>query len=115
MKRRNLLVKQIASDVQEKSRNLRKEYPLNPSAERELSGLQKDVTPELYGNLIQMLLGFHADMQVEMAENLVIFTYEHVAYRTECPAVDFILDICYTWIAVEQADVRSQYAIYFNQ
>ena len=109
MKRRNFLVKQIASDVQEKSRNLRREYPLNPSAEKELSSLQKDVTPELYGNLIQMLLGFHADMQLEMAENLVMFACQHIAHTTGCPSVDFILDVCYTWIATEHGILKPKF------
>ena len=83
MKKKNFLVKRLARNVQVK------------------------VSPQLYGMLIQQLLGFHADMQLEMAENLVVFAYQHIANSTGCPSVDFILDVCYTWIATEQGILKS--------
>ena len=46
------------------------------------------------------------DMQLEMAENLVVFAYQHIANSTGCPSVDFILDVCYTWIATEQGILK---------
>ena len=95
MKKKNFLVKRLARNVQVMNQDLRREFGLNPSADREM-------TPQLYGMLIQQLLGFHADMQLEMAENLVVFAYQHIANSTGCPSVDFILDVCYTWIATEQ-------------
>ena len=107
MKKKNFLVKRLARNVQVKNQDLRREFRLNPSAEREMTTLEKKVSPQLYGMLIQQLLGFHADMQVEMAENLVMFSYQHIAHSTGCPSVDFVLDICYTWIATEHGILKS--------
>ena len=107
MKKRQFLVKRIAQNVQVKNQDLRKEFSMNPLAEREMKSLEKHVSPQLYGMLIQQLLGFHADMQLEMAENLVIFAYQHIANSTGCPSVDFVLDVCYTWIATEHGILKS--------
>ena len=59
--------------------------------------------------LEQQLLGFHRDMQYEMAMNLVIFTYEHIAHTTGCSSADLTLDICYTWIAQEQGILKKSF------
>ena len=83
MKKKNFMVKSFARNVQVKNHDL-----------------------QLYGMLIQQLLGFHADMQLEMAEDLVIFSYQHIANSTGCPSVDFILDVCYTWIATDQGILK---------
>ena len=106
MKKKNFMVKRIARSVQVENQDLRSEFGLNPSAERELTALEKKVSPQLYGMLIQQLLGFHADMQYEMAVDLVIFAYQHIANSTGCPSVDFILDVCYTWIATDQGILK---------
>ena len=97
MKKKNFLVKRLARNVQVMNQDLRRD---------EMITLEKKVSPQLYGMLIQQLLGFHADMQVEMAENLVMFSYQHIAHSTGCPSVDFILDVCYTWIATEQGILK---------
>ena len=81
MKKKNFLVKRLARNVQVMNQDLRREFGLNPSADR-------------------------ADMQLEMAENLVVFAYQHIANSTGCPSVDFILDVCYTWIATEQGILK---------
>ena len=106
MKKKIFLVKRLARNVQVMNQDLRREFGLNPSADREMTTLEKKVSPQLYGMLIQQLLGFHADMQLEMAENLVVFAYQHIANSTGCPSVDFILDVCYTWIATEQGILK---------
>ena len=72
MKKKNFLVKRLARNVQVMNQDLRREFGLNPSADREMTTLEKKVSPQFYGMLIQQLLGFHADMQLEMAENLVL-------------------------------------------
>ena len=77
MKKRKFLVKSIARNVRVMNEDLRKDYIINPSAERELSTLERKVSPQLYGMLVQHLLGFHADMQYEMAINLVVFACRH--------------------------------------
>ena len=71
-----------------------------------MSSMEKEVSPQLYGMLEQQLLGFHRDMQQEMAEDLVIFAYEHLAHTTGCSSADLVLDVCYTWIAQEQGIVK---------
>ena len=106
MKKKIFMVKSFARKVQVMNQDLRREFGLNPSADREMTTLEKKVSPQLYGMLIQQLLGFHADMQYEMAVDLVIFACQHIANSTGCPSVDFILDVCYTWIATEQGILK---------
>ena len=106
MKKKIFMVKSFARKVQVMNQDLRREFGLNPSADREMTTLEKKVSPQLYGMLIQQLLGFHADMQYEMAVDLVIFACQHIANSTGCPSVDFILDVCYTWIATEHGILK---------
>ena len=79
MKKKNFMVKSFARNVQVKNHDLRRDYGLDPCADREMTTLEKKVSPQLYGMLIQQLLGFHAD---------------------------FILDVCYTWIATDQGILK---------
>jgi hypothetical protein len=48
-------------------------------------------------------------MQLEMAENLVVFACEHIAHTTGCDSVDMVLDVCYSWIAAEQGILKHSY------
>ena len=73
MKKRKVYVKTISLDVMTIDQDLREDYDLNPSAEMIMERVSDEVSPQLYGMLIQQLLGFHADMQVEMAEDLEDF------------------------------------------
>ena len=115
MKKKNFMVKRIARKVRVENQDLRSEFGLNPSAEREMTTLANKVSPQLYGMLVQQLMGFHADMQLEMAEDLVMFALEHIAHSTGCPSVDFVLDICYTWISMEHGIMKSGYkSVLFN-
>ena len=52
MKKRKFLVKRIAQNVQVKNQDLRKEFSMNPLAEREMNSLEKHVSPQLYGMLM---------------------------------------------------------------
>ena len=99
MRKRNFLVKRFAKDVQIENQDLRNE-------------LKKMVSPQLYGMLVQQLLGFHANMQVEMAEDLVIFTCQSLAHSTGCSSADMVLDVCYTWIAAEQGKLKKGFREY---
>ena len=100
----------MARNVSLVRQDLRSEYGLNYLAERELSSLERKVSPQLYGVLVQQLLAFHGDMQLEMAEDLVSFAYEQVAHTTGCPSVDLVLDVCYAWIAQEMGLIKHGYA-----
>jgi len=97
-----LLVKRIARDVRVQSQDLCDDFCVTRKAERELESLKRKVSPELKEMLSLQLLAFRGDMQLEMAQNLVIFAYDHMAFTTGCPSVDTVLDICYSWIASEQ-------------
>ena len=106
MRKRNFLVKRFAKDVQIENQDLRNEFALTHRAEREMMTMMNLVSPQLYGMLVQQLLGFHANMQVEMAEDLVMFAYQNVAHTTGCPSVDMVLVVCYSWIASEQGILK---------
>lgn len=106
MKKRKFMVKKVALNVLVENNDLRKYYGVNPLVAREMKSLERLVSPQLYGMLEQQLLGFHADMQLEMAEDLVIFAHEQIAHSTGCPSVDVTLDICYTWIAAELGIIK---------
>ena len=112
MRKRNFLVKRFAKDVQIENQDLRNEFALTHRAEREMSTMKKMVSPQLYGMLVQQLLGFHANMQVEMAEDLVIFTCQSLAHSTGCSSADMVLDVCYTWIAAEQGKLKKGFREY---
>lgn len=79
----------------------RGDYGVDRVAECIMEELQNEVTPILYGMLIQQLIAFQEDMQVELADNLVLFAQVHVARFTGCPSADLILTTCYEWIARE--------------
>ena len=106
MKKKRLMVQKMARNVDVVCQDLRGDYGINILADREMESLERKVSPVLYGMLEQQLLAFHGDMQLEMAEDLVIFASEHVAHTTGCPSVDHILDMCYTWIASEHGILK---------
>ena len=106
MKKTDLMLEMVADEVKVVYQDLRRDYGINLLADREMQTLEKKVSPEAFGVLMQQLLAFHGDMQLEMAEDLAIFASEHVAHTTGCPSADMILDLCYTWIAWEHGIVR---------
>lgn len=112
MRKRNFLVKRFAKDVQIENQDLRNEFALTHRAEREMMTMKNLVSPQLYGMLVQQLLGFHANMQVEMAEDMVIFTCQSLAHSTGCSSADMVLDVCYTWIAAEQGKLKKGFREY---
>ena len=106
MRKNRMMVKKIARNVRVEYQDLRGDFGLTHNAERELSTLKKKVSPQLLGMLEQQLLGFHAMMQKEMAEDLVVFTFRHIAHTTGCSSADLVLDICYAWIAQEHGILK---------
>lgn len=106
MKTRKLLVKQLVNEVRIKNQDFRRDFKINPSALKELSALEKILSPEVYYTLAQMLQGFHDDMQLEMAEDMVVFAHELVAHTTKCYGADYVLDVCYGLIASELGLLR---------
>ena len=99
-------MKQLVNEVRITNQDLRKEFKVSPAALKELSSLEKKLSPELYHMLANMLQGFHPDMQQEMVEDMVVFAYEQVAHTTKCFGADYVLDVCYGLIASELGLLR---------
>ena len=114
MRNQHIMVQEMAHNVRLVTHDLSSEYGLDYEAERLMKVLKKRVSPDLWESLAQQLLAFQGDMQVEMAENLLIFTDEHVAHTTGCTSADTILDICYTWIAMEHSILKRNYKRMIN-
>lgn len=94
-------VRKCTKGVKVVHENLLPEHQLTRLAERELMSLQGVVSMELYGILTYHVRGFDEDMQMVMAENLVDFAKQHVAYTTGVSSADLVLDICYKMMAME--------------
>ena len=68
MKKRKFLVKSIARNVRVMNEDLRKNYIINPCAERELSTLERKVSPQLYGI-------HNVKSLIYAAKNIIIYTH----------------------------------------
>ena len=73
----------------------------DPYAENLMGSVEGKVSPELFGLLNEMLLGFCDDMQVVMAWGLETFACAHIIHKSGCLSVDSVLGACYSWIAEE--------------
>lgn len=109
MKDRTFLVKKAAKNVRLVKQDLRGLYGVEAVAEKTMEELLHYVSPQLYGMLMEQLLAFHEDMQQEMADDLVTFATDHVAYTTGCPSADAILDVCYMWIAIDHGITKNRF------
>jgi hypothetical protein len=78
-------------------------YELNIDSEAQnlLACMEEKISHTLCGLIKQQLLGFGDDMQFEIADSLLDFTYDQVVRSTGCPSADFVLEACYGWIAAE--------------
>ena len=94
-------VRKCTKGVKVVHENLLPEHQLTRLAEREMTALHDKVSMELYGILSYHVRGFDEDMQITMAENLVDFAKQHVAYTTGVSSADLVLDICYKMMAME--------------
>ena len=94
-------VRKCTKGVKVVHENLLPEHQLTRLAEKELMRLHGMVSMELYGILTYHVRGFDEDMQITMAENLVDFAKQHVAYTTGVSSADLVLDICYKMMAME--------------
>jgi hypothetical protein len=99
-------VRKCTKGVKVVHENLLPEHQLTRLAEREMTALQGMVSMELYGILSYHVRGFDEEMQITMAENLVDFAKQHVAYTTGVASADLVLDICYKMIAMEHGILK---------
>ena len=75
---------------------------IDVTAARLMDFIRCDMSESLFRLLNKMLMGFSAEMQLEIADDLLDFTRGHVIHTTGCLAVDVVLQSCYMWIAEEQ-------------
>ena len=101
MRTKKKVMKRITLDVFFAVQDLQPDYGLTSEVEEIMDRVGKEVSPLLLDMLIQQLLGFHEDMQIEMAENLEEFACLHEVHFTGCADVDYVLAQCYGWIAAE--------------
>lgn len=88
--------------------DLRDEYSVDGVSMTIMNCLKGKVSPDLLELLMQMLLGFNEDMQLEMADNLLDFAYGHVVHTTGCLSADAVLKSCYSWIAAEKGFILKE-------
>ena len=101
MKRRTLFVENYAEIEKVVARNLCDDFGVDRIAAGYLNQVEDEVSGELMDLLRFQLLGFCKEMQREMAEDLLFFALGHVVHTTGCPSADYVLDCCYTLIAIE--------------
>ena len=108
MKRRMLYVEHYAEVDHVVSRDLSGDFGIARCAEKIMAQVEDEVSAELLEMLRWQLLGFCREMQREMAEDILFFALGHVVRTTGCPSADYVLDCCYTLIAVEHGIMREQ-------
>ena len=101
MKRRILFVENFAKIEKVIPQNLSNEFDIDERAARIMRLVEGEVSEELLEMLMSELQGFCGQMQIEMAEDLLDFALAHVVHTTGCPSVDYVLDYCYSYIAME--------------
>ena len=81
--------------------DLRSEQEMETVAESLIELLDGKVSAELQVIIMEMMLGFSKEMQLEIADNLLDFAHGHVVHTTGCWSADAVLKTCYEWIAEE--------------
>lgn len=103
MKRRKIIFVGTLTDlVQYIDHDLSDELGIESAAFEVLESLEGKVSSNLWDMLFNLLLGFSAEMQLEMARNLADFFSNHTVHTTGCMSADAVLKSCYKWIAEEQ-------------
>ena len=90
------------------ARDMSGNYAIDRVAAGFMAQVEDEVSQELMEHLKWQLLGFCKEMQREMAEDILFFALGHVVHTTGCPSADYVLDCCYTLIAVEHGIKREQ-------
>ena len=102
MRRRNFsTVRKMTRGVKLIHQDLLTEHPLDPVAERILDCMRGRISPALQGHFMQLLRSFDEEMQIEMVDDLLDFSSDHIAHTTGVISADVILDLGYKMIAYE--------------
>ena len=91
----------LTQEVEVIDQDLSYEHSIEDVAMSIMEIVEKKVSPELFYMLKDMLLGFDDAMQLEIADDLLDFAHGHVIHTTGCPSADYVLDMCYAYIADE--------------
>ena len=102
MKRQKKHLKVKFAKVKVIEQDLRSEQEMETVAESLIEILDGKVSAELQVIIMEMMLGFSKEMQLEIADDLLDFAYGHVVHTTGCWSADAVLETCYMWIAEEQ-------------
>jgi hypothetical protein len=100
-KNRMTLCDCLTLDVRVIEQDLSGEHDIDCDAMSIMECLEDKVSKELFELLKEMLLGFNEEMQLELADDLLNFAHGHVIHTTGCPSADYVLEMCYAWIAAE--------------
>ena len=101
MKSRVLFVENFAKVDKVITQDLSDDYGIDGRAARIMQLMEGEVSDGLLMVLISELQGFSIRMQIEMAQDLLDFALAHVVHTTGCPSADYVLDYCYSYIAME--------------
>ena len=101
MKKEFISIESLDKPVTVIKQDLANQYGVEATAFKVMDVLQEKVSPELWDLLYQMLLPFADSMQLEIADDLLDFAHGHVIHTTGCPSADYVLDMCYAYIADE--------------
>ena len=101
MRTKKKVIKKVTLEVFLDVQDLMPDYGLKPEVEEIMDRVAPEVSPLLRDMLEEQLLGFHEDIQIEMAENLEKFACLYETHFTGCADVDYVLAQCYGWIAAE--------------
>lgn len=82
--------------------DLKNEQQVSYEAMKVMGYLEDELSSDLCDQLKAMLLGFSRDMQAEIASDMLMFVEDKIMFTTGCESVDYVLDVCYHWIAEEQ-------------
>lgn len=82
--------------------DLRSKYGIDIDAMGMLKMLEPQVSEGLYNEIYEKLIGFDAQMQVEMVDALLDYEATQTARKTGCQSVDHVLAGCYIKMTAEQ-------------
>ncbi len=102
MKRKKNYSKVKIAKVEVIEQDLRSEQEMGKIAKWLIELLDGKVSAELQVIIMEMMLGFSKEMQLEIADDLLDFAHGHVVHTTGCWSADAVLKACYEWIAEEQ-------------
>ena len=85
--------------------DLCEDQSMNMGAEYTMKRLKSRLSSELVEVLVEQLLGFNEVIQEEIADYIDMYVRNHEVHTTGCPSVDYVLDVCYMWIAAELGEL----------